>query len=62
MQTNRVTVSTIFANPPSKVYETGLRNGRCRRLCFVAKAKLAVEGDVSEKEAVSVNDKNGDTS
>ncbi|KAH7519235.1 glyoxylase I 4 [Ziziphus jujuba] len=55
---NRVSVCTIFANPPFKVNETGLRNGRCRGLCSVARAKLAVEGDVIEKEAVSGNDKN----
>lgn len=32
-----------------------MRNGRWHELSFVTKAKMAVEGDVLEKESVSVN-------
>ena len=33
-----------------------MRNGRWHDLSFVTKAKMAVEGDVLEKESVSVNE------
>uniref|UniRef100_A0A2N9H811 VOC domain-containing protein n=1 Tax=Fagus sylvatica TaxID=28930 RepID=A0A2N9H811_FAGSY len=53
---NRVSV-TLSTNIPSKSYQTSVRNGRWRGLSVVTKAKVAVEGDVLEKESVSVNDK-----
>ena len=52
---NRVCV-TVSTNITSKSYWTGVRNGRWHDLSFVTKAKMAVEGDVLEKESVSVNE------
>lgn len=58
-QANRIGVSTLSTSLASKIHQTGCRNGGCHGLCVVTKAKMAVEGDVIGKEAVSVNDKNG---
>lgn len=52
---NRVCV-TVSTNITSKSYWTSVRNGRWHDLSFVTKAKMAVEGDVLEKESVSVNE------
>ncbi|KAF3439636.1 hypothetical protein FNV43_RR17914 [Rhamnella rubrinervis] len=49
---NRISWSTVSTNPPSELHQTGFRNGGCHGLCFVTKAKVAVDGDVIEKEAV----------
>ncbi|KAL0015006.1 hypothetical protein SO802_002075 [Lithocarpus litseifolius] len=51
-QVNRVCV-TVSTNITSKI---SVRNGRWHDLSFVTKAKMAVEGDVLEKESVSVNE------
>ena len=61
LQVNCVSV-TLSTNIPSKSYQTSVRNGRWRGLSIVTKAKVAVEGDVLEKESVSVNDKGGNSS
>ncbi|XP_062148112.1 glyoxylase I 4 [Alnus glutinosa] len=53
---NRVGV-IIPINIPHKSNQTSVRNGRLHGLRLVTKAKMAVEGDVLEKESVSSNDK-----
>lgn len=55
---NRVCI-TVSTNINSKSYWTSLRNGRRHDLSFVTKAKMAVEGDILEKESVSVNEDYG---
>ncbi|KAL5572430.1 hypothetical protein UlMin_022027 [Ulmus minor] len=57
-KSNRAVVSTTSTNPPSKNYQTRLRIGWRHGISFVRKAKMAVEGDVIEKESTNVNDKN----
>ena len=47
---------------PHKSYQTSVRNGRLHGLSLVTKAKMAVEGDVLEKESVGANDKSGNSS
>lgn len=58
-QANRIIVSTFSTSLASKIHQAGCRNDGCHGLSVVTKAKIAVEGDVIGKEAVSVNDKNG---
>ncbi|XP_021804834.1 uncharacterized protein LOC110749124 [Prunus avium] len=55
---DRMRVSTLITNPSSKIDQTGLRNSRRHGRCFVTKSKMTVEGDVLEKQSVSVQDKN----
>lgn len=56
LQVNRVGV-IIPINIPHKSFQTSVRNGRLHGLSLVTKAKMAVEGDVLEKESVGANDK-----
>ncbi|BBH08247.1 Lactoylglutathione lyase / glyoxalase I family protein [Prunus dulcis] len=58
LKEDRMRVSPVITNPSSKIDQTGLRNSRRHGRCFVTKSKMTVEGDVLEKQSVSVQDKN----
>ncbi|KAB1209360.1 hypothetical protein CJ030_MR6G016537 [Morella rubra] len=53
---NRVNVF-ISTKIPSKNRQTSVRNCRLQGLSFVTKAKMAVEGEVLERESVGADDK-----
>ncbi|PON84448.1 Glyoxalase/fosfomycin resistance/dioxygenase domain containing protein [Trema orientale] len=56
---HRTSLKNLSSNPPSKLYhQTSLRNVRGDGLCFVTKAKLAVEGDVIERQSLKVDHNN----
>ncbi|XP_062091077.1 glyoxylase I 4 [Humulus lupulus] len=56
---NPTSLKNTSTNPSSKLFNsTSLRSIKGHGLCFVTKAKVAVEGDVVEKQSVQVSDSN----
>lgn len=60
LQVNRVSSITSTITQP-KAHLTFVKNERLRRLSFMTNAKMAVEGEVLEKESVSVDGQGGNS-
>ncbi|KAF5748460.1 hypothetical protein HS088_TW04G00414 [Tripterygium wilfordii] len=54
---HKVTYSSFYTKPTLGINQTIARNGRCHGLWLKTKAKMSVEGNVTEKESASVNEK-----
>lgn len=49
----------MATNKPSKYFHAGVINGRWHVPNLTIKAQVAVEGDVLDKESVSINEESG---
>lgn len=59
LQLNHVSLSPTTTNLQSKFYHASVRNGRWHVPSMAIKAQAAVEGDVLDKESVSINEESG---